>query len=383
MATTSLTLKVTSPVSAGYVLLQFANSFAVSSSTSLSCVADGFSPVCSLQLNPVTSTYQLKVLSTTSIPSSFNLTVSSLQVPATIPTDYTSITSYTADNFEISANGNIIFTTYCTFPCNTCPSSPRSQCLSCYSTTVTPLIYLFNSTCVSSCPSGYYIDTIYQTCSLCAFPCSSCSNSADNCTACSINSTYKYLNKSSGGNTCVSDCPAYMFADNSQIPYVCSLCILPCAHCSSLTNCTTCASSFFYYNYTCLTLCPSEITVTVGSSCIDCSLTCAKCSGTPTNCTVCGNFTALYNGSCVGSCPSDMTAINSVCTQCDPTCLTCSIFVANCTSCNVSSSHAYSYDNQCLVACPYFYYSDSFKQCLSCAALSIGCKNCSSATTCL
>jgi proprotein convertase subtilisin/kexin type 5 len=277
------------------------------------------------------------VQSTSTIPLSFTLTVSSLHTPSTIPTDYTTLTSYTTDSYEISSNANILFTTYCTFPCSTCPASNRSHCLSCYTTVVTPMVYMFNNTCVSVCPSGYYIDTATETCLPCNTPCLSCLNSPDNCTACNSTSDYKYLNKTSTAATCVSECPAYMFEDTSQIPYVCSLCISPCAHCSSLTNCTTCLSPFYYYNYNCLTLCPIDVTVLVNSACIDCSKVCAKCSITPTNCTQCASPYALYNGSCASACPSDMIDIANVCTLCDHTCLTCSIATTNCTSCNTSS----------------------------------------------
>ncbi len=164
---------------------------------------------------------------------------------------------------------------------------------------------------------------------------------------------------------------------------MCSLCISPCAHCSSLTNCTTCLSPYYYYNYACLTLCPSDITVLVNSECIDCSKVCAKCSMSPTNCTQCASQYVLYNSSCSLTCPSNMVNISNVCTACDTSCLSCSLSTTNCTSCNISSQYSFTYGNQCLPQCPDFYYYNTFKLCLSCDALNIGCKNCTSPTVCL
>lgn len=157
---TSLSVQVNSSVNAGYLLLQFANSFQVSSTSGLSCSADTFNPICNIITNSSTGVHYLKVQSTSTIPLTFNLTISSLRSPSTIPTDYTTLSSYTAGDHDISSNANILFTTYCTFPCSNCLANNRAHCLSCYTTVVTPLIYLFNNSCVSTCPAGYYIDTV-------------------------------------------------------------------------------------------------------------------------------------------------------------------------------------------------------------------------------
>ena len=71
-----------------------------------------------------------------------------------------------------------------TLGCSICDSS----CLNCTSLSTvctacnpsTPLLY--NSSCLSQCPSGYYNTS--ATCLKCSYPCLNCSGSPTNCTAC-------------------------------------------------------------------------------------------------------------------------------------------------------------------------------------------------------
>lgn len=149
-------IKINSSVTFDYFLVLFADSFKVNVSSSFTCLSDSFTPVCTLQLDNATNLYQLKVQSITIIPTFFNITISSLNSPAIIPTDYTKVSSYTSEGYKISEYTAIQFTTFCTFPCNTCLSIQKSACLSCYTVSLTNLIYLHNQTCVASCPDGYF-----------------------------------------------------------------------------------------------------------------------------------------------------------------------------------------------------------------------------------
>lgn len=144
--------------------------------------------------------------STGFFPTTISLTISTLSNPAIIPTDFTWLTSYTSDNFKISENRNTIqFTTFCNFPCKQCENASRSNCLSCYSNlNLTNKIYLHNKQCLAICPSGYIEDFNNKICQACSLPCLTCSASITNCTSCNTTSIYKYLNKTSTGNTCVS-----------------------------------------------------------------------------------------------------------------------------------------------------------------------------------
>ena len=69
--------------------------------------------------------------------------------------------------------------------------------------------YLYSSTCVSTCPSGYYLDAD-KTCKLCTSPCKTCVDSGNKCLSC-ITSPYKVLY----GSSCVSSCPQF-YQDKNQ-----------------------------------------------------------------------------------------------------------------------------------------------------------------------
>lgn len=158
-----LTLNLTN--SPGYILVHFAASFSVTASSTIACFSNEFVPLCSILLNNETGLYQLKVISTSTIPTFLSLTLSALTNPATIPTDYTWVTTYTTDNFKMSENKNTVqFTTFCTFPCRQCLSSSRTTCTSCYTTNLTNRIYLFQQQCLATCPTAYIEDNVNFVC---------------------------------------------------------------------------------------------------------------------------------------------------------------------------------------------------------------------------
>jgi hypothetical protein len=75
--------------------------------------------VVSIGTNP-SNIYNITIEPGDSIPSNVNLIIDGLTSPNNIPTDYSTISSFTANGSLISQNSSIIFTLYCLFPCNTC-----------------------------------------------------------------------------------------------------------------------------------------------------------------------------------------------------------------------------------------------------------------------
>lgn len=70
------------------------------------------------------------------------------------------------------------FCQFCTNNCKTC-SGATNICITCLNGT-----YLINSSCVTNCGSGLYIDYISQTCIGCTSPCHTCSSTTSTCTSC-------------------------------------------------------------------------------------------------------------------------------------------------------------------------------------------------------
>ena len=114
----------------------------------------------------------------------------------------------------MDSNTQIYFSTACTLPCRTCPSS-ATTCASCYTNTslVSGKIYLNSSACVSVCALGLYLDTPTNSCLLCVAPCATCASSTV-CYTCS--STTSFLSGS-----CLSSCPFGYYSFNS-LCLVCS-----------------------------------------------------------------------------------------------------------------------------------------------------------------
>jgi hypothetical protein len=190
---------------------------------------------------------------------------------------------------------------------------------------------------------------------------------------------------------CVANCGSGYYPDASVSPTTCTLCVSPCATCTTQISCITCASGFFLNpssNNSCTSTCPAGTTIAnnATNTCDACSTVCLTCSVSTSNCTACSSPAVFYNGSCQSSCPSGGTLApqNGICTACDSTCLYCNNTITNCTACNLSSIYIFLVSNACLQSCPQTFYNVSLTgQCIACATANINCINCSSATTCL
>lgn len=213
----------------------------------------------------------------------------------------------------------------CHSTCATCSGSLISNCLTCTNS----LHYLYNGTCVASCPTGvavYTQTTPTRSCPPCDSSCSLCSGGlATNCTSCLTNT---YLTAT---NTCVATCPGSFYPTTN--PNVCSPCHSYCSLCTGGTNsnCSACSGNNFYIPdlTKCDLLCPSPgyHTDSVSKTCIKCNSSCYNCNGgLATNCTECAGSTYLTTtNTCVSTCPASFfPSVNpNVCSSCHPFCSAC------------------------------------------------------------
>jgi proprotein convertase subtilisin/kexin type 5 len=97
------------------------------------------------------------------------------------------------------------------------------------------------------------------------------------------NSTFKY----SYNNTCWNTCPSGTYLTYTNV--ICAACSSVCLTCTgSPTNCLSCSTNF-YFNFTCLSVCPQGY---YGST----NLVCLTCSGsTSAACNQPLNFTTSYS----------------------------------------------------------------------------------------
>jgi hypothetical protein len=116
----------------------------------------------------------------------------------------------------MDSNQNIVFSTACDLPCRTCSVSTPALCNSCYNDTTLPqvmgAIYLNGTSCVSICGIGNYLDTASSTCMSCPSTCSSCS-SFTSCISCSSGFLFN--------GSCLTSCPYTYYGFNFQC-FACS-----------------------------------------------------------------------------------------------------------------------------------------------------------------
>lgn len=134
--------------------------------------------------------------------------------------------------------------------------------------------------------------------------------------------------------------------------------------CSSANVCTSCYNTTFFYNGTCLSICPNTTYAnSTASLCSNCVYPCLSCT------------TYSYCSSCIDS---TKFLINGVCVPCSSPCLTCSILISNCTACLTNTSTPYYLNYNCLPNCPSNYFSDNVTyQCSLCIS---PCNSCTGPT---
>lgn len=239
------------------------------------------------------------------------------------------------------------------------------------------------SSCVGSCPPGYYVNIESRACLACSSTCNQCRNEATICTSCQSTPSHpQYFY--AAANTCVATCPSNTFlqvdtcieCDNvtagcatcSGTSTYCNSCVNPSYYLDQFGNCgSSCSGSYLYYdqiNMKCRQTCPYTLYLN-GSYCMRC---------TPNY-----KIIDVMDNNCYASCPpgyyTDST--NYVCGNCDLSCKDCSgSYAENCTSCWSNSTLKYLHLSMCLNSCPNgFYADDTAGQCQICP-LNLHCATC-------
>ena len=254
-----------------------------------------------------------------------------------------------------------------------------------------------DNSCVRTCPGGYYADTSPPPNNQCrkCYQYNPPTHLSGTCATCSGPDSYQCLSCNSSQfldsttSTCVNSCPTGWWGNSSSSK--CEPCfktwsatqlIQNCFTCNgpNSTNCTSCSSGSFYYtpNSSCLLNCPTVgyWEDTFSNECKPCyeykatSLTentCVTCNGSNSdNCLSCNSttFLDLTTNRCVNICPDGYYEDNAtnLCKSCyeapDPSadimksCKTCSGPAASdCQSCS-SGIFLFSENNTCLAECP-------------------------------
>jgi len=116
-----------------------------------------------------------------------------------------------------------------------------------------------------------------------------------------------YLLTNSTGGYCLSVCPTQGYI---QIGTTCQTCDPTCLTCNGISanQCADCATNYYYYQGYCRYVCPNG-TYANGTTwqCLNCDLSCSYCFGSSnSSCTSCASGLYLYNFTCTNSCPNGM-----------------------------------------------------------------------------
>ncbi|EAS00754.2 zinc finger lsd1 subclass family protein (macronuclear) [Tetrahymena thermophila SB210] len=254
--------------------------------------------------------------------------------------------------------------------CASCSGSLNNQCTSCSGQK-----YLYQNSCVASCPNGFFAQQ--NKCQQCTQGCQVCTDgSVNKCLVC-MNTYYLYQGQ------CVKKCPEFFFEDIYS--YTCQPCSQNCSQCvnyGSLT-CIQCGQGYNLYNNACIKNCPVG-TYVDNQVCKDCNIECLTCIGPQdSQCTSCQSGMLLQDNYCVNSCDSNYALIQSqsLCVKCDSSCLTCTGSDKNqCATCPQSSIP---FNTQCLTQCPQgFYQIPNQLKCNSCKPYCSKCTNSNDCQAC-
>ncbi|KAM9183640.1 proprotein convertase subtilisin/kexin type 6 isoform 2-T2 [Dugong dugon] len=190
--------------------------------------------------------------------------------------------------------------------------------------------------CVSTCPLGYFADTVARRCRRCHKGCESCSGKAPTqCLSCR-KGFYHHQEISA----CVTLCPVGFYADESQKN--CLKCHPSCKKCTDEPEkCTICKEGFSLVRDTCLPDCePGTYFDSELIRCGECHPTCQTCVGPSTEeCIHCAKPFHFHDWKCVPTCgegfyPEQMPGLpHKVCRRCDENCLSCEGSSRNCSKC--------------------------------------------------
>jgi hypothetical protein len=276
-----ITLSLTSPYSLtqmtnpslAYILLTVPTDLTPISST---CIPSYGSAVCS---QPSTQVFNITNIG--NLPTTLNIKFNS-QTSYFINSSTFDIKMYYSSSLVLT-NTQLVVKSFCENPCKQC-TTVQTQCLSCLPSPYTSqLVYFsFNDTCLISCPDTYFLVNSSLSCSKCnASACLTCQNSDSFCLICSSG-------KSLYNNTCLSVCPTGYYSLSGQ----CLACVSPCATCSGTgSTCLSCVSNYFSdigtNSSNCVKVCSNSNYLGVGGQCKQCTQNCKTCSVSLNNCTSC------------------------------------------------------------------------------------------------
>jgi hypothetical protein len=295
------------------------------------------------------------------------VTIRQITLPYFSPTSSSfSVTYGYAGSQVATISSGVLVSVFCTSPCGRCVSS-ATACASCLPSPNTAILFhTVNSSCLVTCPNGFYNSTFL--CTACSPPCLHCLD-ATNCTKCTA-TTYLY------GTACLGVCPPTLFGNSSNI---CDSCVSPCFNCTSASACLSCSINFLT-NFTCVpsASCPSGTYGDISTkTCAACSSPCFACSLADNNCTSCAIGFVLHQNKCPNQCPSTFYNNTNICLSCVPPC-------GNCTSSSACLSCLSDYlsGNSCVAAssCPVGTFPDNGTR--TCATCPVGCTNCISLGNC-
>ncbi|XP_074022904.1 proprotein convertase subtilisin/kexin type 5 isoform X1 [Numenius arquata] len=241
----------------------------------------------------------------------------------------------------------------CHKKCFRCSGPTEHECLSCANNH-----YLLNTTCVETCPDGYYVDSDEGQCSPCHSACVTCTGKhSSQCLSCKPG-WYRQ------GKGCVNQCPAGYFAQNSTGS--CERCHKSCKECMGPqpTDCLFCDTYFYLLRSKnqCVSSCPEYYFESKDNNvCERCHPSCRTCEGKGVfSCTSCVWSYSLLNGICNLECfvgeykvqePPGQEEDKPKCERCDSSCTECKgPGPLNCTVCP-ASMQLYLEESRCLPCC--------------------------------
>ena len=267
----------------------------------------------------------------------------------------------------------------CGTGCQSCSDlNSCSICQATYQQETTP-----SSSCSqTSCSSSKYRDPVTGHCLSCGLNCNSCS--ASNGSACDSCNSGAYIDGTS--TVCiVGSCPVGKFSDATGH---CQNCEVSCKVCTSLTQCSVCATNYFQQpnQSTCtLTPCPGQYFPTPSTNvCASCDANCLTCSD-PVVCLVCMTDYQMADEA-ASVCTAAACVMGryrnaaGVCMPCGGNCKSCAVLEV-CDNCSDNFAQSTTPSPDCpLTACPAHTYKQSSTG--FCKPCGNGCDSCSE-TACL